>query len=392
MPFQTDSALTQKQQFIQDWLADEWPFSRLCQRYGISRPTGYKWVERYRFEGAGGLAEHSRAAHSHPNGIDAKIEELILAARAKHPSWGPKKLVTWIKRREGLERLCAVSTAGEILRRHEMVVPRQLYRHAVRSETPLAPYEGSNAVWCIDYKGWFVMGNGERCDPLTITDGFSRYLLRCRACARIELEEARRICETAFREYGLPVRMRSDNGSPFGSVAIGGLSALAVWWIKLGIIPERIAPGRPDQNGRHERMHGTLNEIEKPKVAYDLAKQQRRINEFRKCFNEERPHEALGQKTPADVYRASPRKYTGKVREPEYDEAIAKRKVQLRGEFNWKGEAIFLSETLRGETIGLAEIGAEQWGIYYGKILLGTLDTQTMKVVPLQPSKRKRKR
>ena len=236
MPFQTDSALAQKQQFIQDWLGEEWPFSKLCQRYGISRPTGYKWVERYRLEGICGLAEQSHAAHSYPNRIDANIEELILAARAKHPSWGPKKLVTWIKRREGLERLCAVSTAGEILRRHEMVVPRQLHRHAVRAETPLASYEGSNAVWCIDFKGWFVLGNGERCDPLTITDGFSRYLLRCRGCARIELKETRRICETAFREYGLPVRMRSDNGSPFGSVAIGGLSALAVWWIKLGII------------------------------------------------------------------------------------------------------------------------------------------------------------
>jgi transposase InsO family protein len=365
--------------------------SKLCERYGISRPTGYKWIDRYRLEGSAGLWERSRASHAHPNAVEVNIEELILAARAQHPSWGPKKLVTWIKRREGLERLCAVSTAGEILRRHELSVPRQVHRRAVGSTTPLAEYEGSNAVWCIDFKGWFLMGNGQRCDPLTITDGFSRFLLRCRGCARIELNETRRICESAFREYGLPVRMRSDNGSPFGSVAIGGLSALAVWWMKLGIIPERIAPGRPDQNGRHERMHLTMNETEMPKTAYDLTKQQRRFNEFRKCYNEERPHEALGQKTPADVYRASPREYTGKEQAPEYGEGIEKRKVQLRGEFNWKGVPIFLSETLRGETIGVAEVGEEQWEIYYGAVLLGRIDARTMKVVPLAAPKRKRK-
>ena len=392
MPFQTDTALAQKQKFLQDWLAEEWPFSKLCQRYGITRPTGYKWVERYRKEGMEGLWERSRAAHVHPNKIDAKLEEWILAAKAKHPSWGPKKLVTWIKRRKGLDRLCAISTAGEILRRHEMVVPRQIHRRAVGSETPLAAYEGSNAVWCIDFKGWFLMGNGERCDPLTLTDGFSRYLLRCRACARIELAETRRICESAFREYGLPVRIRSDNGAPFGSVAIGGLSALGVWWMKLGIIPERIAPGRPDQNGRHERMHLTMNETAAPKTADDLAKQQRRFNEFRKCFNEERPHEALGQKTPADVYRASSREYTGKLQEPEYGKGIEKRKVQIRGEFYWKGGSIFLSETLRGETIGLAEVGEAHWEIYYGTIFLGTIDERTMKVVRPEEPKRKRKR
>lgn len=392
MPFETNSAADQKQQFIQHWLAEEWSVSELCRRHGISRPTGYKWIERYRLEGAAGLAERSRDALAHPNSLPANMEALILSARARHPSWGPKKLVAWIQRSEGLERLCAVSTAGEVLRRHELVVPRSLHRHSVPCKTPLAAYDGSNAVWCIDFKGWFMLGNGRRCDPLTITDGFSRYLLRCRACARIELAETRRVCESAFREYGLPVRIRSDNGAPFGSVAIGGLSALAVWWMKLGIVPERIAPGRPDQNGRHERMHLTLNETELPKSAHDLAKQQRRFNEFRKCFNEERPHEALGLKTPADVYRASPRAYTGKVLEPQYREEMEKRKVQLRGEFYWKGKSIFLSETLRGETIALEETVGDLWKIYFGTILLGTIGAQATKVVPETGIKRKRQR
>lgn len=392
MPFHPESASEKKQQFIQEWLLEGKSFSELCQRHGISRPTGYKWVERYRLEGAGGMAERSRAAHAHPNALDAKVEKWILAGKEKHPNWGPKKLVAWIQRREGLERLCAVSTAGEILRRHGLLQPRQLRHHCIPSSVSLASYDGSNSVWCIDFKGRFLLGNGKRCDPLTISDGFSRYLLRCRACARIELEETWRVCEAAFREYGLPVCIRSDNGSPFGSVAIGGLSALAVWWMKLGIVPERIQPGRPDQNGRHERMHLTLNETEQPTAAYDLRKQQRRFNKFRKCFNEERPHEGLGQKTPASIYRPSPRPYTGKVKEPEYASGMETRKVQTRGEFYWKGGAIFLSETLRGETIGLEETSAERWQIRYGDVVLGTLDDRTKEIVPERPWKGRRKK
>jgi putative transposase len=391
MPFQTKSATEEKLQFILEWLSEEWPFSGLCEKHGISRPTGYKWIERYRREGAGGLEERSRAAKGHPNALDAKVEEMILAARAKHPSWGPKKLVSWIQQREGLERVCAVSTAGEILRRHGLLCARKLHRHTTPSRGPLAGYDGSNSVWCVDYKGWFLLGNGQRCDPFTITDGFSRYLLRCRGFARIELKNTRRVCEDAFREYGLPARIRSDNGAPFGSVGIGGLSALAIWWIKLGIVPERIAPGRPDQNGRHERMHLTMNETENP-PGYDLPRQQRRFNEFRRCFNQERPHEALGQKTPASVYRASEKRYTGKMQEPEYGADIVTRRVQIRGEFYWKGEAVFLSETLRGETIGLGESSDGQWQICFGNLELGTLDERTMKVAHKGGPKRRRKK
>ena len=391
MPFETKSATEEKQQFIQEWLSEEWAFSKLCQKHAISRPTGYKWIERYRREGAKGLEERSRAARGHPNALDKRVEALILAAREKHPSWGPKKLVAWIKRREGLEKLCAVSTAGEILRRHGLLEPRQLHRHTTPSREPLAAYDGSNSVWCVDYKGWFLLGNGQRCDPFTITDGFSRYLLRCRGFARIGLENTRRICDGAFREYGLPARIRSDNGAPFGSVGIGGLSALAIWWMKLGIVPERIAPGRPDQNGRHERMHLTMNETETP-VAYDLPRQQRRFNEFRRCFNQERPHEALGQKTPASVYRASERRYTGKVQEPEYGTDIVTRRVQTRGEFYWKSEPVFLSETLRGQTIGLSEMDGDQWRICFGTLELATLNGRTLKVVHKEGPKRRRKR
>jgi len=391
MPFETKLATEERLKFIQEWLSEEWSVSELCKRHAISRPTGYKWIERYRREGIKGLEERSHAAKGHPNALDAKVEAMILEARERHPSWGPKKLVAWVQKREGMERVCAVSTAGEILRRHARLCPRKLPRHTTPWREPLAQYDGSNSVWCMDYKGWFLLGNGQRCDALTITDGFSRYLLRCRAFARIALADTRRICEGAFREYGLPARIRSDNGSPFGSVGIGGLSALAIWWIKLGIVPERIAPGRPDQNGRHERMHLTLNETENP-PGYDLPRQQRRFNEFRQCFNQERPHEALGQKTPASIYRPSERRYTGKETEPEYGPEIVTRRVQTRGEFYWKSEPIFLSETLRGQTIGLEQMDGDQWKICFGKLELATMDGRTMKIVHKEGPKRRRRK
>jgi len=391
MPFETKSALQEKEKFVQEWLSEKWCFSELCERHGISRPTGYKWIERFQCEGIAGLEERSRATKAHHNAVSKKIEKLILEGRSKHPTWGGKKLVAWIQRKKGLERVCAVSTANEILRRNGLLNPRKVHRRTPPFREPLAEYGGCNSVWCMDYKGWFLLGNGGQCHPFTITDGFSRYLLRCRAFPRIALGNTRQICEGAFREYGMPDRIRSDNGAPFGSVGIAGLSALAIWWIKLGIVPERIAPGRPDQNGRHERMHLTMNETENP-PGYDLARQQKRFNEFRRYFNEERPHEALEQKTPATIYQASKRIYTGKEMEPEYGTNMQTRKVQIRGEFYWKSEPVFLSETLRGQTIGLAEIADERWQIYFGNLELGTFDSKTMKVVHKEGAKRRRRK
>lgn len=391
MPFAPASATDQKLQFISEWNRKEMAFSQLCLKYGISRPTGYKWVERYQSFGASGLEERSHEARSHPNAIDPKLEQLLLRARDKHPSWGPKKLIAWIKEKEGLERVCALSTATEVLKRHGLISARKPPRRAVPSSEPLAAYNDVNAVWCVDYKGWFRLGNGRRCDPLTLTDGFSRYLLRCQAFERVGLENTRRVFDAAFREYGLPQRIRSDNGAPFGSVAIGGLSALAVWWIKLGIVPERIAPGRPDQNGRHERMHRTLNEALQP-PGHDLRAQQRRFNAFRRYFNEERPHEALGQRTPHSLYKASTRPYPSRIPEPEYEQSMVTRKVQYNGEFGWKGGELFISETLRGETIGLRAVSDGIWELRFCHLVLGTLNERTMKIEPKeQPRKRKRR-
>ncbi len=391
MPFEETFATDLRVGFIGEWVKGEMDLSKLCRKYGISRPTGYKWVKRYEEEGVSGMEERSHEARNHPNALRAEIEDLVLEGRGKHPTWGPKKLVEWIRQKEGLERVCAPSTAGEILRRHGLSHAQKRHRRTTPWSDPLGSYDGVNAVWCVDFKGWFRLGNGERCDPLTITDGFSRYLLRCQAVESTGLESTRRIFEAAFREYGLPQRIRSDNGAPFGSVAIGGLSALAIWLMKLGVVPERIAPGQPYQNGRHERMHLTLNEaVAKP--AYDVRAQQRRFDRFRHCFNEERPHEALGQKTPGSVYEASGRTYHGQLPEPNYGPEIITRKVQTNGEFSWSGREAFLSETLRGETIGLRDLENGKWEILFLEKVLGTLEESTMKVTAKdKPRKTRRK-
>jgi putative transposase len=391
MPFEESSPIDQRFKFISAWKEDDRAFAELCRAFGISRPTGYKWINRYRSEGVGGMADRSHAARRHPNELMAHAEELILQARDRHPTWGPKKLVAWIKRRDGIEHLCAPSTAGEILRRHGMSQPRVRRRYTELWPEVLGSYEGVNAVWCIDFKGWFKLGNGQRCDALTITDGCSRFLLRCAALERITLVNTRRILEAAFREYGLPERIRSDNGAPFGSVAIGGLSALAVWLMKLGIVPERIEPAQPYQNGRHERMHLTLNEAVIP-PGYDLRAQQRKFDAFRKCFNEERPHEALGQQTPANHYAPSPRPFAGALQEPQYEEHVETRRIQNKGEFSWGGRNVFLSESLRGELIGIKAIGKKQWEVRFASKVLGTFDEKTMKMKPKDKRPRKRRK
>jgi transposase InsO family protein len=380
MPFKETSAMEEKKEFIKEWQEGGMDMSKLCRKYGVSRPTGYKWVERYESEGEKGLRERAKESHTHPNALAPEIETLIVEARIRYPTWGPKKLVEWVKQTHRLERVCAVSTAGAILQREGLSSPRKVHRRAAPHGEALAEYTEVNSIWCIDFKGHFKLGNGQRCDPLTLSDGYSRYLLRCLGMRSTGLEATKAVLEAAFRQYGQPERLRSDNGSPFGSVAIGGLSSLGIWLMKLGIEPERIRAGCPYQNGRHERMHLTLNEAIRP-PAENHRRQQRSFNEFQTYYNQERPHEALQQRTPASCYRASPRAYTGKIVEPEYEHGLETRKVQSNGSFHWKGEQYFLSETLRRETIGLEEINDGQWALRYGKAVLGMVDEREKVII-----------
>jgi len=287
----------------------------------------------------------------------------------------------------------AASTIGEILQRAGLTAPRKKRRKATPSESPLQHAAGPNQVWCADFKGWFRCGDGSRCDPLTITDGYSRYLLRCQGLKGMESETARGVFEAAFREYGLPAAMRTDNGEPFASVGLGGLSTLAVWWIKLGIRVERIPPGEPQQNGRHERMHRTLKQATAQPPAANLRAQQRAFDRFRLEYNEQRPHQALQMHTPAEYYQLSARTYPSRLLfEPEYHADWDLRRVGPCGTMGWHGSKIFVSKVLVNETVALEPIGDGLWRLWFGDYAVGHFDERKRAVRNMPRASKKRRK
>ena len=336
------------------------------------------------------MEDLSRAPQRHPNQTAPELEERILDLRREHPRWGARKLQAYLEQKYSRIKWPAASTMGDLLQREGLIIPRRVRRKTPPYTQPLAHAGEPNQVWCVDFKGWFRTGDGERIDPLTISDACSRYLLRCQAVERTNTEQVQGIFEATFREYGLPWRMRSDNGAPFASRAIAGISRLGVYLMKLGIVPERIEPGHPEQNGRHERMHRTLEEETAQPPAANRRAQQKSFKTFRWEYNEERPHEALGQKTPASCYQPSARTYPARIREPEYPSAMQVRRVGSRGGFSWKHESVFLSETLMGERVGLEPIDERYFTIYFAEFPLGRFDSYQLQVNPL-PSSGKQK-
>jgi transposase InsO family protein len=373
--------MDQKLRFIGELLAEEENMTELCERFGISRKTGYQLRRRYLAEGVAGIAERSRAPHVVPWAISRAQAEAIVGVRRAHPSWGPKKLRANLQQRAPEQGWPAPSTIGELLRRAGLSQPRKRRRRASPSPGPLRTAVTANELWCIDFKGWFRTGDGARCDPLTVSDAFSRYLLCAQVVARPDYLNCRSELERAFKDYGLPRAIRSDNGAPFASVGVGGLSRLSVWWIKLGIAPERIAPGQPQQNGRHERMHRTLKEQCANPPAASAAAQQRRFDQFRTEFNYQRPHEALGQTPPAQHYAPSPRDYPARLEDPHYGADFALRRVRSNGEIKWQGELIFIGEALIGEVIGLSETDDGDAEVYFGALPLGIIDGVSRKLI-----------
>lgn len=365
--------------FIAECLCSEEPMTVLCERHGISRETGYVWKRRYDAEGFAGLAERSRAPHQLAHSTPAAIADQLIALREKHPYWGARKLLEVLERRDRETCWPAPSTVTDILKRAGLVSPRRRRRHAVPPAPPFSPVTAANDTWCIDFKGWFRTADGERCDPLTVTDAHSRYILGL----RIMPERSRPVREAVdelFQEYGLPLSMRSDNGSPFASIGAGGLSTLSVHWVKLGIRLERIVPGCPQQNGRHERMHATLKAETTRPAAGTLAAQQARFDRFRAEFNHQRPHEALGQQMPAEHYQRSPRRMPDRVAEPWYDAEHAVRRVRPTGEIKWGGERVFISEALAGEPVGITETGSGDWLVRFASVDLGVIDRRAKKL------------
>lgn len=375
--------MDQRLQFISDYQRGVAPMTELCERYAVSRKTGYKWLGRYANEGAQGLHERSRRPHACPHASDPLVMEALIELRRRHPRWGPKKLLTVLGRRHPRWALPVSSTVGARLKREGLVSAaparrRPLGDHPGPAQTPM---DAPNAVWSIDFKGQFRLGTGAYCYPLTIMDGWSRYVLGCDALQGTTHEQTRRTLTRVFDRYGLPAVIRSDNGTPFAAPTLGRLSRLAVWWIRLGIRPELIEPGEPQQNGRHERFHRTLKADTAQPPAATAAAQQRRFQRFLREYNHERPHEALAQQCPADRYVPSPRQRPTRLPLLEYPAHYEIRRVAENGCFYWHQRYITIGQVLTGEDIGLDEVDEGIWTVYFGPVRLGHFDERTTQFI-----------
>ena len=371
MPWKETDAVNERARFVGEYLSGLWSVGELCGRFGVCRTTAHKWLRRWERERS--LAERSRAPRSCPHKTAARLERLIVELRRKR-GWGAVTLRQRLSVTHPELPWPAPSTIAEIIDRHGLVQPR---RRRSRPRHPGKPYvDGSapNDVWCTDFKGQFRTGDGRYCYPLTLTDWSSRYLLGCRGLKTTEHVGVRKTFVGWFREHGLPLQILSDNGVPFASQGLAGLSRLAVWWIRLGIHPIRIEPGKPAQNGRHERMHKTLKyEATKP-PAKDLATQQRKFDCFREIYNTERPHRALNGATPGSQYQASPRPFPERLPAVEYPAHFEVRKICGNSCIKWHKRFVHVSRVLIGEWIGLEEVDDGIWSIYLGPVLLAKFD------------------
>jgi transposase InsO family protein len=374
--------MEEKLRFIFEYQQGDKSMTELCQQYGISRETGYVVLRRYQQTGVAGLVNRSRAAGRHQNQTPEEIERMVLELRQAHMRWGPRKLKRVLERDEPGRVWPAASTIGAMLKREGLVVARRKRMKTAPYSEPLAHADGPNRVWCADFKGWFRTGDGERIDPLTISDAHSRYLLRCQAVEKTDTARVQAIFEAAFREYGMPEAIRTDNGAPFATRALAGLSRLAVWWMKLGIVPERIEAGHPEQNGRHERMHRTLKQEVATPPAADRRSQQRALDKFREEYNQVRPHEALQMQAPAAVYRPAKRRFPPRLPEPEYPDTMLVRSVGNKGEMRWKKHEVFVSEVLWGERIGLLQVDEHRYIVYFAQTPIAAFDSRHAFLLP----------
>lgn len=354
----------------------------LCAEFGISRKTGYKIFERYKDCGVAAFSDRSRRPYRQANRLPPQLEAIIVRLKREYPGWGAPKIREKLRRQSMAPHLPAISTVHAVLDRHGLVHRRRRRRPRLTG-TALSQPAGPNALWCADYKGEFLLGDRRYCYPLTITDFASRYLLTCEALATTQETFAFTVFERTFKDFGLPDAIRTDNGVPFASAhALYGLSKLAVWWLRLGIDLERIQPGHPQQNGRHERMHLTLKKEATKPAAANVLQQQARFDAFVTCFNQERPHQALGMKVPADLYVRSPRVYCG-LEELTYPFHDATFTVTQCGRICFKGRKVNLSQVFAGQNVGVTQVGEHVWLVTFMRYDLGYFDDETCRLEPI---------
>ena len=355
----------------------------LCAEFGISRKTGYKLFDRYKDCGVLAFTDRSRRPYRQANRLPPQLEAMIVRLKREYPGWGAPKIREKLRRQSTAPPLPAISTVHAVLDRHGLVRRRRRHRHTTTG-TPLSRPTEPNALWCADYKGEFMLGDRRYCYPLTITDFASRYLLTCEALSTTQEKFAFTVFERTFKEFGLPLTIRTDNGVPFASGhALYGLSKLSVWWLRLGIQIERIQPGHPQQNGRHERMHLTLKKAATKPAAANVLQQQARFDAFVQQFNQERPHQALAMKVPADVYLRSPRLYRG-LEELTYPFHDATFTVTQCGRICFKGRKVNLSHVFAGQNVGVTQVGERIWLVTFMQYDLGYFDDETCRLEPIK--------
>jgi len=372
--------MDQKTQFVSEYLRDSLSFTELCQRYHISRKTGYKWIARYQAQGPAGLVDRSRRPHSSPDQTPEALRLAIIEARRRHPSWGAKKLLKLLARKDPQAHWPSAWTVCEILKREGLVRQKTRRRKPGHPGKPTSIITAPNQLWCVDFKGQFKTRDGRYCYPLTVTDRYSRYLIGCHGLLSPNTSGAKEVFARLFKKYGLPAAIRSDNGTPFASTALGRLSELSVWWIQLGIRPELIQPGKPQQNGQHERMHRTLKAETTRPPASNLAQQQRLFNRFIREYNEVRPHEGIELQTPASMYERSTRGLPNELPPLVYPAHFETRLVSKNSGIRWNSQWVAVSQTCAGLHVGLEQVDHGLWDVYLGLVKLGRLLEEKLRI------------
>jgi transposase InsO family protein len=380
----------QRARFVVEAELSDLSHTELCRRHNISRPTGHLWLERYRTEGLDGLKDRSHRPASCAHATSPAVVARALEIRDKR-GWGARKIRKKLFDDPDIEVTPSIDTVHRILVREGRVEPGKPRRRRAHPGPPLPILPEPNGTWTADFKGEFRTQDGKLCFPLTVQDGYSRFLLECRALLSTDVQATMRRFRHLFREFGLPQRIRTDNGPPFASTAIAGLSQLSVWWISLGVFPELIEPGKPQQNGRHERMHRTLKKETALPARANLRAQQSRFNQFRRIYNYERPHEALNMETPSVLYSASPRPFTDRPGPIEYPAHFEIRRVSGDSTLRWKNRKVFVSSLLKHDFVALEQISEEVWSVFYGPVHLGWLDEADYRIMDVKERTRRRR-